>query len=67
MNTGPWDPAPHTSRPMIDLTRHGMVIAGHATQGLPQVLLELRGDEIWAVGMMALIYGFSDNEVNPTT
>ncbi|MCI0771654.1 MAG: hypothetical protein J4N94_07205 [Chloroflexi bacterium] len=52
---------------MIDLTRHGMVIAGHATQGLPQVLLELRGDEIWAVGMMALIYGFSDNEVNPTT
>ena len=50
-----------------DLTRHGMVIAGHATQGLPQVLLELRGDEIWAVGMMALIYGFSDNEVNPTT
>lgn len=50
-----------------DLTRHGMVISGHATQGLPQVLLELRGDEIWAVGMMSLIYGFSDNEANPAT
>jgi arsenite oxidase small subunit len=48
-----------------DLTRHGMVIAGHATQGLPQVLLELRGDEIWATGVMALIYGFSDNEAQP--
>ena len=50
-----------------DLTRHGIVIAGHATQGLPQVLIEQRGDEIWATGMMGLIYGFNDNEVSPIT
>jgi len=48
-----------------DLTRHGIVVAGHATQGLPQILLETRGDDIYAVGVMALIYGFSDNEVAP--
>ena len=50
-----------------DLTRHGMVVAGHATQGLPQVLLETRGDDIYAVGVMALIYGFSDNEIDPSS
>ena len=48
-----------------DLTRHGMVVAGHATEGLPQVLLEVRGNDIYATGMMALIYGFGDNEVPP--
>lgn len=48
-----------------DLTRHGIVIAGHATEGLPQVLLEARGDDIYAVGMQALIFGFGDNEVRP--
>ena len=49
-----------------DLTRHGMIISGHATQGLPQVMLEARGDEIYATGVMALIYGFGNNEVHPT-
>ena len=48
-----------------DLTRHGMVISGHATQGLPQIALEARGDDIYATGVMALIYGFGDNEVQP--
>ncbi len=48
-----------------DLTRHGMVISGHSTQGLPQITLEARGDEIYATGVMALIYGFGDNEVRP--
>ena len=48
-----------------DLTRHGMVISGHSTQGLPQVVLEARGDDIYATGVMALIYGFGDNEVQP--
>ena len=48
-----------------DLTRHGMVISGHATQGLPQIILEARGDDIYATGVMALIYGFGDNEVQP--
>ena len=45
----------------FDLTRHGMVVSGHATQGLPQVVLELAGDDIVAVGVLGLIYGYHDN------
>ncbi len=45
----------------FDLTRHGIVVAGHATQPLPQVVLELNGNDISAVGMLGLIYGFSAN------
>ena len=48
-----------------DLTKHGIVVSGHATEGLPQVLLEARGNDIYATGVMALIFGFSDNEVAP--
>ena len=44
-----------------DLTRHGMLIAGHATQSLPQVVLELDGDDIYAVGVLGLIYGYPNN------
>ncbi|MCZ7562847.1 MAG: arsenate reductase (azurin) small subunit [Burkholderiales bacterium] len=49
---------------LFDLTRHGMVIAGHATESLPQVLLELKGDDIFAVGLIGLIYGRHDNLVS---
>ena len=45
----------------FDLTRHGMIISGHATESLPQVLLELEGDDIYAVGLIGLIYGRYDN------
>ena len=45
----------------FDLTRHGIVVSGQAYQSLPQVLLELRGDDIYAVGMMGLIFGRYDN------
>ncbi len=45
----------------FDLTRHGMIVSGHATESLPQVLLELDGDDIYAVGMIGLIYGRYDN------
>lgn len=45
----------------FDLTRHGMIIAGHATESLPQILLELKGDDIIAVGLIGLIYGRHDN------
>ena len=45
----------------FDLTRHGMIVAGHATESLPQVLLELDKDDIYAVGMVGLIYGRYDN------
>jgi arsenite oxidase small subunit len=42
-----------------------MVVSGHATQGLPQIILELEGDDIMATGVMGLIFGYHDNQVNP--
>lgn len=45
----------------FDLTRHGIIISGHATESLPQVLLELDKGDIYAVGMIGLIYGRYDN------
>ncbi len=44
-----------------DLRRHGMVISGQAYQNLPQVLLEVEGDDVYAVGMMGLIFGRDRN------
>jgi arsenite oxidase small subunit len=44
----------------FDLTRHGMVVSGHATESLPQIDLESDGDDIYAIGVMGLVYGFSD-------
>jgi arsenite oxidase small subunit len=44
-----------------DLTRHGILISGQAYQSLPQVLLELEGDNIYAVGVFGLIFGRFDN------
>ena len=44
-----------------DLTRHGILISGQAYQSLPQVLLELEGDDIYATGIFGLIYGRYDN------
>lgn len=43
----------------FDLTRHGMVVSGHATESLPQIVLELQGDDVYAVGVMGLVYGYS--------
>lgn len=45
----------------FDLTRHGMVVAGHATESLPQIVLEALGDEIYATGVLGLIYGYAHN------
>jgi arsenite oxidase small subunit len=45
----------------FDLTRHGMVVAGHGTESLPQIVLETVGDDIYAVGVMGLIYGYAHN------
>jgi len=45
----------------FDLTRHGMVIAGHATESLPQVQLQVKHDVIYATGISGLMYGYSDN------
>ncbi|NOX91464.1 MAG: arsenate reductase (azurin) small subunit [Gammaproteobacteria bacterium] len=44
-----------------DLTRHGIVVSGQAYESLPQVLLELDGDNVYAVGMMGLIFGRHKN------
>ncbi|MCG8426513.1 MAG: arsenate reductase (azurin) small subunit [Chromatiales bacterium] len=44
-----------------DLTRHGIIVSGQAYQSIPQVLLELDGDDIYAVGMMGLLFGRNDN------
>jgi len=44
-----------------DLTRHGILISGQAYQSLPQVLLELEGDNIYATGIFGLIFGRYDN------
>jgi len=46
----------------FDLTKHGMVVAGQATESLPQIALEVKGDQIYAVGVMGLIYGYHDNK-----
>ena len=45
----------------FDLTRHGMVVSGHGTESLPQLVLETRGDDIYAVGVLGLIHGYSAN------
>ncbi len=45
----------------FDLTRHGIVVAGQATESLPQVVLDVRGDDLYATGMMGLIYGYANN------
>lgn len=45
----------------FDLTRHGMVVSGHATESLPQIVLEVQGNDIYATGVMGLIYGYAAN------
>ncbi len=50
----------------FDLTRHGMVVAGHATAPLPQIVLELEDDQIFASGVLNLIFGHYENNRNAT-
>ena len=45
----------------FDLTHRGMVVLGQATENLPQVVLEVDGNDIFAVGVNGIIYGFRDN------
>jgi arsenite oxidase small subunit len=49
----------HLSR--FDLTRYGILVSGHATQSLPQVLLEVRDGDLYGTGMRGLIYGRTAN------
>ncbi len=46
---------------LFDLRRHGIIVSGQAYESLPQVLLELEGDDIYAVGMLGLIFGRDKN------
>lgn len=45
----------------FDLSRHGMIVSGHAVESLPQIVLEIDGDDIIATGVMGLFYGYSQN------
>ena len=45
----------------FDLTKGGAIIHASATQHLPQVRLEVEGDEVIATGMQGLVYGYRDN------
>lgn len=44
-----------------DMRRHGIIVSGQAYESLPQILLELDGDDIYAVGVMGLIFGRNTN------
>lgn len=41
----------------FDLSRRGIIVSGHGTEPLPQVLLESRGDDIYAMGFVGLVFG----------
>ena len=45
----------------FDLTHRGQVVIGQATEDLPQIILEIEGDDVFAVGTMGIVYGFQDN------
>ncbi|RMA42283.1 arsenate reductase (azurin) small subunit [Rhodophyticola porphyridii] len=45
----------------FDLTKHGMIVSGHAVESLPQIVLEIDGDDIVATGVMGLFYGYNQN------
>lgn len=45
----------------FDLTKHGMLVSGHSTASLPQIVLELDGDDIVATGVMGLFFGYTRN------
>ncbi len=48
----------------FDLRRHGIMVSGQAFESLPQVLLELEGDDIYAVGVMGLLFGRTENLID---
>lgn len=50
----------------FDLGRRGSVVLGQATENLPQILLDIDGDDIVAVGTLGIFYGFRDNLADVT-
>ncbi len=49
----------HYSR--FDLSKGGILILGQATQSLPQIVLETKGEDIYAIGVTGLVYGYQKN------
>lgn len=45
----------------FDISKSGMQTQGVATQDLPQVLLEMDGEEVFAIGLRGLLYGHAQN------
>ena len=50
----------------FDLTKGGAPVHASATENLPQVTLAVQGDQIVAVGMTGLIYGYRANLADGT-
>jgi len=48
---------------LFDLRRHGIVVSGQAYESLPQVLLEVEDDDIYAIGIIGLLFGRNHNLV----
>lgn len=46
---------------LYDLRRHGIIVSGQAYQSLPQIVLELEGDDIYAAGILGLLFGRHEN------
>ena len=44
----------------FDLANNGMVTLGQATQNLPQVVLTVEGEDIYATWVLRLVYGYAD-------
>jgi arsenite oxidase small subunit len=38
-----------------------MLVSGHATESLPQIVLEVDGPDVVATGVMGLLSGYSAN------
>ena len=44
----------------FDLANNGMVTLGQATQNLPQVMLSVEGEDVYATGVVRLVYGYQN-------
>lgn len=50
----------------FDLTKSGSPVHASATENLPQVVLKATGDDVFAVGVNGLVYGYRDNLADGT-
>jgi arsenite oxidase small subunit len=45
----------------FDMKKGGIPVHASATQNLPQIVLRVDGDDIFAMGVIGLIYGYRNN------